>query len=366
MKQEYEYWLAAIPHLSCKKKCWLREQEGSAESLYNIEEKRLKMIPFLDEKEADIVINSRKTWHIYDEYKKLRENKIRMYSIYHLDYPDKLKELSCPPYALYVKGRLPKPGIKSIAIVGARGCTSYGEQMAIELGEKLARAGIQIISGMARGIDGAGQRGALNAGGHTFAVLGCGVDVCYPREHFGLYRDIQINGGIISEYPPGTNPLPTNFPARNRIISGLSEIVAVIEARKKSGSLITADMALEQGRDVYALPGPVTSPLSQGCNALIKQGAGILLSAEELLIDMGISYTHLIENSDKNKKMLETPENIVYSCLDLCPKNISQIINEVKLSSRDVLEILTELQLKGLIKEVTRHFYVKAKECPVK
>ncbi len=212
----------------------------------------------------------------------LEEKNIRFIPYFSEEYPVRLKNIPAPPYALYVRGRLPTVTDPPAALVGARNCTHYGERMALEYGEKLAENGISIISGMARGIDGAAGRGAINADGCTYAVLGSGVDVCYPRENRGLYVDIQKSGGILSEQLPGSPPLQGNFPRRNRIISAMADLVLVMEAKEKSGSLITADQALEQGKEVYALPGPVTSLLSQGCHRLIAQGAGILLSPEDL------------------------------------------------------------------------------------
>ena len=173
--------------------------------------------------------------------------------------------------------------------------------------------------------------------------------------------DIQKNGGIISEFPPGTEPLSWNFPRRNRIISGLSDWILVMEAKEKSGSLITADMGLEQGKDVYALPGPVTSVLSQGCHRLIRQGAGILLTPEELIEEWNIKVVRYGQKSDKNEKMLESPEVMVYSCLDLFPKGIEQLLNETNLSGQELMERLITLELKGYAKEVSRNYYIKAR-----
>ena len=217
---------------------------------------------------------------------------------------------------------------------------------------------------MAKGIDGAGQRGALNAGGESYGVLGCGIDICYPREHIGLYADLQKAGGILSEQPEGTPPLKEFFPARNRIISGLSDVVLVMEAREKSGSLITADMALEQGKDVYALPGPVTSRLSRGCNELLRQGAGILLSPEELLAELGLSRNFfpakIGANTDKNEKTLERAEKLVYSKLDLYPKSLSRLLDETKMMPAELMQQLTSLIIKGYIKEISKNYYVRA------
>lgn len=307
----------------------------------------------------DTILRSKKEWEIEKCWEKLQEQGIRMIPYFSEEYPKKLTNISQPPYALYVKGSLPRENQVSVAIVGARRCTHYGEQIALEYGEALASEGIQIISGMARGIDGAGQRGALNAGGATYGVLGCGVDICYPRENIGLYMDIQQKGGIISEQIPGQPPLPAYFPERNRIISGLADVVLVIEAKEKSGSLITADMALEQGKDVYALPGPVTSSMSQGCHRLIRQGAGILISPEDLLIELGINIVNQGQIIDKNEKVLESTENMVYSCLGLFPKGMSQLLEETGLNVQELLEQLITLEMKGYVKEISKNYYVK-------
>ena len=207
-----------------------------------------------------------------------------------------------------------------------------------------------------------GHRGALLAGGRTFAVLGSGVDVCYPREHIGLYVDIlEQGGGIISEQAPGTAPLARNFPARNRIISGLSDAILVMEAGRKSGSLITVDLALEQGRDIYALPGPVNSALSDGCNRLIREGAGVLITPELLLEEWGIEKNRKEKagkKETKNQKMLESAEKLVYSCLGLYPKSLDQLVRETKLNIREVLEKLISLELQGYVREISKNYYV--------
>ena len=276
-------------------------------------------------------------------------------------YPERLRNISSPPYALFVKGKLPREDMKTVAIVGARECTPYGEIMAREFAKKLAQEGVQIISGMARGVDSAGQGGALEVGGVSFGVLGCGVDICYPREKIGLYMDLQEHGGVISEFPLGTKPLPQYFPARNRINSGLADTILVMEAKEKSGSLITADMALEQGKDVYALPGPVNSRLSKGCNYLIKQGAGIILSPEELLADLGIYQDSKKENTEQIKLLLESTEKLVYSCLDLQPRNLECLFNMTKISVVELTDILMRLQLRGIVKEIAKNYYVRTK-----
>lgn len=218
--------------------------------------------------------------------KKEKKEKIRVLRLQDEEYPRRLREIPNPPKKLYVLGRLPEEQLPAVAVIGARECSEYGKYVAAELGGALGRSGIQVISGMARGVDGISQEAALDAGGSSFAVLGCGVDTCYPAGNRRLYEKLRLGGGILSEYPPGTPPLPGHFPPRNRIVSGLSDVVVVVEAREKSGTLITVDMALEQGREVYVAPGRVTDPLSSGCNRLLKQGAGILLEPGEFIEEL--------------------------------------------------------------------------------
>ena len=198
-------------------------------------------------------------------------------------FPEKLREIPDPPFGIYYKGSMPLENEPAAAIIGARLASGYGREQARRFGRRIGARGISVISGMARGIDGIAQKAALDAGGRSYAVLGCGVDICYPEENRDLYERLQQQGGILSEYPPGMQPIAKLFPPRNRIISGLSDLVLVIEARKRSGTLITVDMALEQGREVYALPGRVSDALSDGCNRLIRQGAGPATCPEDIL-----------------------------------------------------------------------------------
>lgn len=364
-KMWYEFWFANVEGISASRKIIIREQIGSAETLYNIEEKGCDLkkysVLFKGEEEKIRASKTRKNWE--KEYERLNKQNIRMILYDDNSYPRRMKELAGMPYALYCKGKMPDEKKMSVAMVGARRCSPYGEKMTLEFAERLAEEDIQIISGMARGIDGAAHRGALNVGGFTFAVLGCGVDICYPKEHKGLYKDLEAKGGILSEYMPGTPPLPGFFPARNRIISAMADVVLVMEAREKSGSLITADMALEQGRDVYALPGSVESELSRGCNSLIRQGAGILLGTEDLLKELGIQAKNKKQTGsrkgNKNKIMLETVEKLVYSKLDLYPRGREELLRETDLTSRELTEVLVSLQLKGYVIERSKNYYIR-------
>ena len=358
-----EFWFAGIRKLSGRKKYLLRQQVRTVEDIYNIEETELEKFKFLTEREKNTILQAGKEKGYVEEFEKMKDDGIRFIPCFDPDYPANLREIPDFPYAVFVKGALPDGTSKKAAVIGARHCSPYGEKYAVEFAEKLAACGVEIISGLARGIDGMGQRGALMGGGRTFAVLGSGVDICYPKEHIGLYVDIlEQGGGILSELPPGTPPLPQNFPARNRIISGLSDAVLIMEARERSGSLITADMALEQGRDVYALPGPVNSALSCGCNRLIQQGAGLLTSPGALLAEWGITEPGSMKAkdkmNDKNKKVLESTENLVYSCLGLFPKNVDQLALETKLGVRELMRALVSLELQGYVREISKNNYI--------
>ena len=275
-------------------------------------------------------------------------------------YPARLRELSGMPKQLYYIGRFPEDNKPTAAIVGARLCSADGRIQAFRYGKFLSEHGVQVISGMAAGIDAEGHKGALEGGTPTFAVLGNGVDICYPSSSRGIYRRIpQKNGGIISEYEPGTRGRAYHFPARNRIISGLADLVLVVEAKEKSGSLITASCALEQGKMVYAIPGAVNDALSRGCHKLIYDGAGIAYSPEILLDEWGLSVKKMTNLSGKTKIGLATDLDLVYSCLDLRPKNLDHIIRKTGFSPGKTAGILGQLMLMGLVKETGRQNYIR-------
>ena len=276
------------------------------------------------------------------------------------EYPAKLKHYKGMPEKLYVKGGIPDPKRPVAAVVGARQCSTYGRIQAFRFARILAEAGVQIISGLASGIDAEGHKGAMEGRMPTWAVLGNGADVCYPAGNKGLYnRIIREKGGIISEYPPGTLPRSYYFPARNRIIAGFSDLVLVVEAKKKSGSLITAQCALEQGKAVFALPGPVNEELSRGCHQLIYDGAGIAYTPEVLLEELGINYENTIKSEGKRNLGLASDLNMVYSCLDLRPKTRDVLAQESGFSTEKTGRILVELGLLGMVREIGRHYYIK-------
>ena len=251
---------------------------------------------------------------------------------------------------------MPEESKKSIAIVGARECSNYGKEIALHFARELAKQGIQIISGLARGVDRYSHIGTLEQDGKTFAVLGCGIDICYPKENIDTYMEIIETGGIISEYPPGFQPIAANFPMRNRIISGISDGILLVEARQKSGSLITMDYGLDQGKNIYACPGRITDTLSYGTNHIIQMGGKLVMSPEDIFEDFGL---HESEGSCVGKEILGGVELQVYDCLELMPKHIEEILQETGLTMEQVSEVLFQLQLTGCIKQVAGNYYSK-------
>ena len=289
---------------------------------------------------------------------------IKIYKKTEEGYPKTLLQLPDAPSRLYVLGELPAPMRPAIAIVGARNCSSYGKNMAYEYARILTQTGIQVISGLARGVDAAAHAGALAAGGKTYGVMGCGVDFCYPTSSRKLYHVMQQQGGILSEFAPGTPPLSYHFPLRNRIISGLSGAILVVEAKEKSGSLITADAALEQGRTVFALPGRAGDLLSEGCNRLIYQGAIPAWKPEIILEEMEWTGKKEIIQEDftqEKKIVLAREDDLVYSCVGLYPKNVDQIAQESRVEIRKLMSILVTLELQGYIREITKNYYIRIK-----
>lgn len=288
------------------------------------------------------------------------------------EYPERLRKIPGPPKELHVLGRVPSEQILTVALIGARDCSAYGKYVAADLGAALGRRGIQVISGMARGIDGIGQEAALDAGGSSFGVLGCGVDICYPAGNRRIYEKLKRSGGLLSEYPPGTPPLPGHFPPRNRIVSGLADVVVVVEAREKSGTLITVDMALEQGREVYVVPGRITDPLSAGCNKLLKLGAGLILSIEEFLEELlqigerqglqpgivkdRVRIKDLPPEFLTRSELLDRPElAAVYQALDVTPGSVDEITARLPAQYREepVNVYLMRLCLENLAYQVS-------------
>ncbi len=375
-EEAYAYMLHNVPGLGKKSLLRLFEEFGSCEEIYKSNTKFFEKI--LTQKQINSLESVRRKWDINGEFDHLYRMGIDFYLCTSDKYPTRLKDVPDYPFALYCKGNMPDEKRPSVSIIGARNSSEYGKYVARMFGERLAMAGVQIVSGMARGIDGIAQQSAMSVGGDSYGVLGSGVDVCYPEENRGLYEALLSKGGIISEYIPGTMPRPQLFPPRNRIISGLSDAVIVVEARQKSGTLITVDMALEQGREVFAVPGRICDNLSSGCNSLIKQGAEIATAPEDIVeyLRKNLYQTKLL-NSDENtvddetnatdsvgEMMMNEKQREIYRLLDFYPQTTASIFertagNSATMSISEVMNTLVELCIMGMVSQNGAGFYKK-------
>ena len=339
----------------------LKDTFGTYLSAWRVKPQELQKSGVLTERRAEVFQESRKhesAWR--KEFADLAQKNIRVIAECDPDYPTRFLPYKDRPAALFVKGSLPENEVPSVAIVGARACTEYGKEAAGFYAGELANAGVNIISGMAAGVDGYAHRGAIERGKPTYAVLGCGVNVCYPRENYKIFHAMEENGGILSEFVPGTRPVAMNFPMRNRIISALADAVIIIEAREKSGSLITADFALEQGKEVFALPGRANDPLSGGCNRLIQGGANMLLSPSDVLEFLGMKYERKLTIHKFSQNRLAKNENLVYASVDSRPRYLEEIAALCGLSVTECMEAILKLELAGLVFGTGNQYYKKA------
>lgn len=365
-KEQYWFWLCNTPGMFREAIARLLKVCGDPEQVYHADLKEFAEKGLISEEQKNSLTESAKDGRFLDEMERLAQEKIRFCSLASEDYPERLRMIPDPPFGLYVRGNLPKDSVASAGMVGARSASEYGKIQAKRFAAALAAEGVQIISGMAHGIDAISAEGALSVGGTTFAVLGCGVDIIYPIENMSLYYSIlEKGGGIISEYPPGTQPVAWQFPMRNRIISGLSERLLVMEAKKRSGTLITVRYALEQGRDVYALPGRLIDKNSESCNQMIAEGAGILIDPESLIEEIFVGPA-----AKKEETPVEEEETPPFQKSDPIPKkilgalggeerDIHSIVGIIEESPENTLSALCELQLTGLVREVSKNVYVR-------
>lgn len=367
----FNIWFNNIEGIGARTRKILLEYFGSIERVYSASERLLGEA--IAAEKVKILCQSRNMDRIKELKERLDERNIKVVYPGHDEYPKKLLKIYDYPDILYIKGIL-KSSLNlynnNIGIVGSRTPDSYGREMALWFGRTLAGHGINIISGLARGIDSMAHKGALEAGGYTLAVLGCGINVTYPGENAELFKRIEDNGAVISEYGLDVPPNPGLFPLRNRIISGLSDGVMVVEARRKSGSLITADLALEQGKQVYALPGRVHDVNSEGSNNLIKMGAMCVTSSEDIIMDLNggdislnngetaMDFNDAVERADKN--CLAPVEEMVYSCLSLEPMYIDDIIGRAGIGITKAISTLYVMEEKGIIKQPLKGYYIVA------
>lgn len=362
MEEYYLMWLSRMEGVGIKRIHLLLDYFQSAEAVWNAHRMQLINVKGIPEKTIDAILFGRDEEKLNFWIEELERKEIQFYSFLHPLYPSLLKEIYNPPIGIYVKGTLPDDDIDKVSLVGARRCSRYGAGVTYQIAKDLGEANITVVSGMAKGIDAMAHKGVLDGGGQTIAVLGCGVDICYPAENRELMENIAKNGCVISEYPPGTEPAPHHFPNRNRIISGLSKIVVVVEAGKKSGTLITADIALESGREVFVVPGNITSALSEGTNNLIKQGCPVVTESNDILFELGITYKEY-EKQIFSKQLagkLSAEEKEIYDqILDKEPVLAETICRKLHKNIQEVQYILSLLEISGYVRKIPQAGYIR-------
>ncbi len=360
---DLQYWIALniLPDVGPVLSRRLISAFGSPENIFSMSLKELRQIPGVGENRALRIMKFNEWDKVQKEIDIAEKNNIHIMTSADQLYPEGLKRINSAPPVLYMKGRMERSDKYAVAIVGSRNSTTYGRQVAEQMGRKLASSGLTVVSGMARGVDTSSHIGALKAGGRTIAVLGSGLDVPYPSSNRGLINKAATSGCVISEFPFGTGPLRVNFPRRNRIISALSMGVIVVEAALDSGSLITVTYALEQGKEVFAVPGNITSRNSRGTHELIKNGAKLVESADEVIEELrpqlkGALKEDVLEKENK-LNILSDDEKSVFRCLSAEPKHIDMIIRENKIAIGKALSILLNMELKGVVNQLEgKHF----------
>jgi DNA processing protein len=356
-ENETAFWLAIsrVPHIGPVRIERLLARFGSLASVWSASREELRAT--LDPKPLAELLAARSRVDPVGELDRIARLGIRAVHPGHSSYPRMLAEITGRPSILYVRGELLPADDTSVAIVGTRRATPYGRQAAERIAGELAQAGVTIISGLARGVDAAAHRAALGAGGRTIAVLGSGPDVIYPPEHRGLAEQILESGAIISEFTPGSKPDAQNFPARNRLISGMTLGTLVIEAPLRSGALITATFAADQGREVFVIPGSIFAQSSEGTNALLRDGARIARNGADLLEDLGLAVG---ANSAATQRRLplEEDERRLYDALGKEARHIDEVAEEAGFTAGEASALLLTMELKGLIRNHGAQYYV--------
>ncbi|MCI5997949.1 MAG: DNA-processing protein DprA [Peptoniphilaceae bacterium] len=324
------------------------------DEILKIDEKYLKESKLLTKKNLEKLLEMRKKFDAdtYIEY--LEKKKIKFVTILDEDYPKNLQDIEYKPQVLYFRGTLLPEDEFSLSIVGSRKHSSYGLWATENFAREISNFNITITSGMALGIDSIAHKTAIKNKKRTLAVLGCSVDEIYPRTNYRLYNEIIQNGAVISEFPVGTKPFSYNFPVRNRIISGLSKALLVIEAQERSGTLISARFANEQSKEIFAIPGNLNSIYSKGTNSLIKDGALIATSYEDIISGV-VEFSNFIKDTKKEKKNTDTlspTEILIYTLIEQSPKSANKISEDTGLSIVETNTILTALEMKSFIKEL--------------
>ena len=359
---EKHYWLGfnLVKGIGAVRLRALKEYFGDLEKAWEATSPQLRETG-LSTRIVENIIKIRSSVNLENYYNDIQSKGITAVISDEDNYPNRLKEIDQPPPVLYIRGEILDDDFWAVAIVGTRRVTAYGRQVTDELASYLAQNGITIISGMARGVDAIAHQSALRAGGRTIAVLGSGVDRIYPPEHRNLSDQIINQGAMLSDYAPGTPPDSSNFPPRNRIISGLSMAVVVVEAAETSGALITANFAGDQGRDVFAIPGNIYAPQSKGTNRLIQQGAHPLISGRDLLDNLNLSRVNE-QRIIRREIPTDTTESNVLNVLGREPKHVDEIRSQTGLPIESVSAALVMMGLKGMVQQVGGMNYIAVNE----
>ncbi len=393
----YWYWLVNIEGIgNATQRKLLAQCHSNPKEVFEMSDEQLRAV--LTDSRRRAFERSRDIFSIQRSYQRLHQSGTKFVAYTSEDYPEQFRELTDPPFGFYLRGRLPNPGYPCLAIVGSRTCTEYGKRITIKFARELARSGIQIISGLAAGIDTASHRGALGYG-YTAGILGGGIDSVYPEENYNLYREMYQKGGVLSEYNLGIKPKSGMFPMRNRLIAGMADAVLVIEARRKSGSLITADQALSQNKDVMALPGRVTDELSSGTLDLIYQGASLVRNVQDILdivypayrmrrgqtvkkertvkdsdsrpniyrpqeeeFSWNRSHNDSIKDDSMTAVLTEKEQNICHRLDPIHPVSLEELIEqclELQMDVQELRAILLSLELKGVAVQLRQNMYIR-------
>ena len=352
---QYWIWFSNLQEVSPSSKLRLVAKFRDARAIYDAHDSDYQAVGLSDRERREL---GKKSLRDVERILKIcAREKIQIITIDDPIYPQLLREIANPPYVLYVRGTFPEIDNRfTFGVVGTRKADQSGIEIAYRMAGELTRSGAYIISGMAEGIDGAANTGALDAGGETLAVLGCGVDVCYPVFHERLMAQIVEHGAVVSEFPPGTPPLPGNFPVRNRMISGLSRGILVVEAPEKSGAQITAGFAHQQNRDLFVVPGNIDSYLYRGSNRLLKDGAKLVLGVEDILEEYRTRYPELMQAEERQSNRipwseLSDDEKQVLHTIGYGELTADEIVQKSELEAQVVLSALTMLELQGIISQ---------------
>lgn len=356
------WWLAlnTVPLIGAVRLVALVRKFGSAQAVLEAPDAQLARVEDVGEKVIEAIRHQVDFQRAEIQLEKLEKSGAKMLTILEADYPEPLKRIYDPPPFLFVRGELRKDDAQAVGIVGSRICSTYGRQVTEMLATELSKAGLCIVSGLARGIDSVAHQAAIASGGRTVAVLGCGLDVIYPPENKGLYDEVAAHGAIVTEFEFGLRPDKYNFPSRNRIISGLARGVIVVEARRGSGALLTARHAVEQNREVFAVPGNITSATSHGTNELLKQGAAPVTQAADVLLALGLHPLQKRAAVARPTVKLAEREQAVYDQLSDQPQLVDSLSQDLQRPVQEVLSLLLSLEMAGLVRQLPGKLFLRA------